>query len=543
MDPERVKTRQQSRAASRNEGEGGGRERWQRRWRGERADAAAPTHSGQRRGRRSRAMRTARRQGARQAMFKVQLALEVLQQSAGMGVVGKWESMVRKIMARSAAVPGWARRWVQAERVLGWMQEELRYNCELQNAECLHSSMWVVQKSLMAELRGARVRVHECRHNAQEIVGRQQGLVQRAAKEMAAEAQMGEARYLLAAGAGQGVGAKAGVADSIDYEVAALAKRRESALQRLLVLEADCRARETNRAARAEADAATELGKRQMRVREEEEEQSARVAKWLEEAEGLKAMVRKAERRADKQERRCVQLVRGLGWVEQKLAELMAEREGVWRELRQSKTQLKKAEARVQYERSQAQHIWQTARQCVADEVRERVLEAARQWQEQEQQWLQSKLQQISQWAMADVRVVVAEMTGAMKSAMREVMESGSGEWWQHMTSKGVSERMDRFSEVAEAAAVRGGNSPVGSSGVQQRKVKQRKQRKQRKHSWAVRKQKRIRSRGKEGEHQQDAVPKGRRAEMTTGSKDSIHNSTVSLQAMIKFRKSNREPD
>jgi hypothetical protein len=75
----------------------------------------------------------------------------------------------------------------------------------------------------------------------------------------------------------------------------------------------------------------------------------------------------------------------------------------------------------------------------------------------------------------------------AMKGVMREVLESFSGEWWQHMASKGISERMDRFSEVAEAAAVRGGNSPVGSSGVQQRKVKQRKQRK---HSWAVRKQK-----------------------------------------------------
>ena len=349
--------------------------------------------------------------------------------------------------------------WVQAERVLRWMQEELRHKCELQNAECLHSSMWVVQKSLMAELRGARVRVHECRHNAQEIVGRQQGLVQRAAKEMAAEAQMGEARYLLAAGAGQGVGAKAGVADSIDYEVAALAKRRESALQRLLVLEADCRARETNRAARAEADAATELGKRQRRVREQEQEQSARVAKWLEEAEGLKAMVRKAERRADTQEEGCVQLVRGLEWVEQKLAELMAEREGVWREHKQIKKQLKKAEARVQYERGQARHIWQTARQCGADEVQERALEAARQWQEQKQQLFQSKLEQTRQWAVAEVRVVVAEMTGAMKGAMKEVMESCSGELWQQMASKSVSERMDRFSEVAEAPAVRGGNS------------------------------------------------------------------------------------
>ena len=163
-------------------------------------------------------MRTARRQGERQAMFRVQLALEVLQQSAGMGIVGKWELMVRKMMARSAAIPGWARRWVQAERILGWMQEELRHNSELRDAKCLHSSMWVVQKTLMAELRGARVLVHECRHNALEIVGRQQGLVQREAKEMAVEAQMSEARYLLAAGAGQGIGAKAGAADNIDLE-------------------------------------------------------------------------------------------------------------------------------------------------------------------------------------------------------------------------------------------------------------------------------------------------------------------------------------
>ena len=57
------------------------------------------------------------------------------------------------------------------------------------------------------------------------------------------------------------------------------------------------------------------------------------------------------------------------------------------------------------------------------------------------------------------------------------------------MASKSVSERMDRFSEVAEVAAVRGGNSLAGSSGVQQREVKQRKQRK---HSWAVNRQKRI---------------------------------------------------
>ena len=41
----------------------------------------------------------------------------------------------------------------------------------------------------------------------------------------------------------------------------------------------------------------------------------------------------------------------------------------------------------------------------------------------------------------------------------------------------GLAERVDGFSEVAEAAPVRGGNSPIGSSGVQQRKVKQRKQR------------------------------------------------------------------
>jgi hypothetical protein len=177
--------------------------------------------------------------------------------------------------------------------------------------------------------------------------------------------------------------------------------------------------------------------------------------------------------------------------------------------------------------------------------VRERALEAARQWQEQKQQLFQSKLEQTRQWAVAEVRVVVAEMTGAMKGAMKEVMESCSGELWQQMASKSVSERMDRFSEVAEAAAVRGGNSPVGSSGVQQRKVKQRKQRK---HSWAARKQKRIRSRGRakqgeKGQYQQNAVPKGRRAEMTTGSKNNIHNSTVSLQAMTKFRKNNREPD
>ena len=208
-------------------------------------------------------------------------------------------------------------------------------------------------------------------------------------------------------------------------------------------------------------------------------------------------MVRKAERRADKQERRCVQLVRGLEWVEQKLADLMAEREGMWRELRQSNKQLKKAEATVQYERSQTQHnvmIWQTTRRCGADEVRERALEAAQQWQEQKQQWLQSKLQQTRQWAVAEVRVVVAEMTGAMKGATKDMMESCSGELWQQMGSRRVSERLDRFSEVAKATAVRGGNSPAGSSRVQQRKVKQRKRRK---HSWAVRKQERIRSGGR----------------------------------------------
>ena len=336
----------------------------------------------------------------------------------------------------------------------------------------------------------------------------------------------------------RGIGAKVKATGAIDYEMAALAERREEALQRLLDVERRLNEQEDRRAAeweqwkaRAEARAVSELGKRQRL----QQEQSAQRAEWLEEAGGLEAIVRKAERRADKQERRCVHLVRGLEWVEQKLAELMAEREGVWREHKQIKKQLKKAEARVQYERGQAQHIWQTARQCGADEVRERALEAARQWQEQKQQLFQSKLEQTRQWAVAEVRVVVAEMTGAMKGAMKEVMESCSGQLWQHMASKSVSERMDRFSEVAEAAAVRGGNSPVGSSGVQQRKVKQRKQRK---HSWAVRKQKRIRSRGrakqgKKGQHQQDAVPKGRRAEMTIGSKSSIQVIAAQLAQLV----------
>ena len=83
----------------------------------------------------------------------------------------------------------------------------------------------------------------------------------------------------------QGIRTKAGAAASIDDEVAALAKERESALQTLLAAEEDCRAREARREARAEADAITELGKRQRRVRKQEEEQRKRTAEWPEEAE------------------------------------------------------------------------------------------------------------------------------------------------------------------------------------------------------------------------------------------------------------------
>ena len=127
--------------------------------------------------------------------------------------------------------------------------------------------------------------------------------------------------------------------------------------------------------------------------------------------------------------------------------------------------------------------------------------------------------------------MVVAEMA----DTVRDVARSCSVELWQQMTSESVLDMMDRFPEVAEAAAVRGGNSPADSSGVQQRKVEQKKQRK---HSWAVRKQKRIRSRGrakqgKKGQHQQDAVPKGRRAEMTIGSKSSIQVIAAQLAQLV----------
>ena len=321
-----------------------------------------------------RVTRTASRQGERQAMFKVQLALVVLQHASRVRAEEKWESMVRKMMARVAAVPGWAKRWMYAEKVLAELalQEELRYIARVQDAECSHNgTQWVMQRHKMADVRNARLLVRRRVDEAREIVGEQQGLVQDEARKMAADAQMEEARLLLAAGAGQGIGAKVETTGDTDYEMAALAEQREEALQSLLEVEQRLIEKEGRRAAeweqwkaRAEARAVRELGKRQRL----QQEQSARRAEWLEEAGGLEAiaMVRKAERRADKQERRCVQLMRGLEWVEQKLAELMAEREGVWRELRQSKKQLKKAEARVQYERSQAQHIWQTARQCGA---------------------------------------------------------------------------------------------------------------------------------------------------------------------------------
>ena len=44
--------------------------------------------------------------------------------------------------------------------------------------------------------------------------------------------------------------------------------------------------------------------------------------------------------------------------------------------------------------------------------------------------------------------MVVAEMKGAMKDVMEEA-RSCSGELWQQMASRSVSERMDRFLEVS----------------------------------------------------------------------------------------------
>ena len=59
--------------------------------------------------------------------------------------------------------------------------------------------------------------MHRCRGNARGLWVGSRGLVQRETKVTVVEAQMDEARYLLAAGAGQGFGAKAGAAEGIDY--------------------------------------------------------------------------------------------------------------------------------------------------------------------------------------------------------------------------------------------------------------------------------------------------------------------------------------
>ena len=147
-------------------------------------------------------MMTARRQGERQAMFKVQLALVVLQHASRVRTEEKWESMARKMMARVAAVPGWAKRWMHAEKVLTGLQGELRYLARLQDAECSHNgTIWVQQRYKMADVRSVRLLVRTRVDEAHEIVGEQQGLVQSEARKMAADAQMEEARLLLAAGA------------------------------------------------------------------------------------------------------------------------------------------------------------------------------------------------------------------------------------------------------------------------------------------------------------------------------------------------------
>ena len=247
MSQERAQARPQSRETSREVGrdrEGGGRRGWQER---RAAPAGKITQVTHRRGRWSRDRRTARRQGEKDAVFKMQLALVVTAGASRTNVTRKWRSMAERLRRRLAAVPGWALQVAKAERTLGWMQEEMQHLLgQLEVDGTSGAVLHFLRKQRMDDIKEARRQLSKRRGEAVEAAGEELGLAALSAKELAVLATVEDARLVLGArrenrrlttaATGEGI-------STTDYEVAALAERREAGLARLVEAEREYRDR------------------------------------------------------------------------------------------------------------------------------------------------------------------------------------------------------------------------------------------------------------------------------------------------------------